>query len=168
MTHQVEKTLRVKLPKAKLWAVLEDYSAVENFAATVISSPIVGDKQTGLGAKRLCTFKDGSSLIEEIIDYKEGQGYRMELQEFSMPLNSMQSEIGVKEIDAETSELYMTTDFVVKGGPLGKLMGHLLMRPMMKGVFEKVLTGLAYYCETGQLIDDKMPSKEATQRLVVG
>jgi len=52
----------------------------------------------------------------------------------------------------------MSADFVVKGGPFGWLMGQLLMRPIMKGIFKKVMTGLAYHSSTGELVADKLPS----------
>jgi len=43
----------------------------------------------------------------------------MELSDFSLPMKSTHAEMGVKEIYSSRSEIYMTTDFVVKGGPLG-------------------------------------------------
>ncbi|MCG8521262.1 MAG: SRPBCC family protein [Pseudomonadales bacterium] len=168
MAHHTEKTLRVKVPAAKIWEVLGDFSSVERFATTIKTSPIVNEKNSGLGAKRKCTFHDGSSLVEEIVDFQEGQGYKMELSEYSLPLKSMVSEMRVKEVDANTSELYMSTDFVVKGGPLGWLMGSLVMRPVMKGVFQKLLSGLAYHSVTGKRIEKEMPPKEELDSLVLG
>ncbi len=71
MAHHAEKTIKVNVPAAKIWQVLEDFSSVERFATTIKTSPIVNDKNSGLGAKRLCTFSDGSTLVEEIIDFQE-------------------------------------------------------------------------------------------------
>ncbi len=167
MTHHTEKALKVNVPAAKIWQVLEDFSSVERFATTIKTSPIVNDKNSGLGAKRLCTFNDGSSLVEEIIDFQEGQGFKMVLSEFSLPLKSMHSEMGVKEIDANSSVIYMSSDFVVKGGPFGWLMGYLIMRPMMKGVFRKLLSGLAYHCVTGKLIGEKLPPNEELAKIIL-
>lgn len=160
MAHHTENTLKVNLPADKLWAILADFSSVEHFAATIKSSPIVGDIQSGLGAKRCCTFNDGSSLVEEIIEFQDGQGFKMELSEHSLPLKSMFAEMKVTAIDANSSEVYMSADFVVKGSPLGWIMGHLIMRPVMKGVFKKLMSGLAYYRETGERVAEKLPSNE--------
>ena len=55
----------------------------------------------------------------------------------------------------------------MKGGMLGKLMGALLMKPMMKGIFKKIMTGLAFYSKTGEEIDKKLPTKERYAELVV-
>ena len=167
MTHHTEKTIKVNVPAAKIWQVLGDFSSVESFATTIKTSPIVNDISSGLGAKRLCTFNDGSSLVEEIIDFQEGQGFKMVLSEFSLPLKSMHSEMRVKEIDANSSEIYMSSDFVVKAGPLGWLMGYLIMRPVMKGVFKKLLSGLAYHCVTGKLVGEKLPPNEELAKIIL-
>ncbi len=152
MTHHIEKEIKVNVPAEIIWQVLEDFSSVDNFAATTKASPIVNDISSGLGAKRRCTFNDGSSLVEEIIDFQDRQGFTMALSEFSLPLKSMQAEMGVKAIDADSSEIYMSSVFIVKAGPLGWLMGYLIMRPMMKGIFKKLMSGLAYYCMTGKRV----------------
>ncbi|MGF1694515.1 SRPBCC family protein [Vibrio lamellibrachiae] len=168
MAHHTEKSIKVNIPAEDIWQVLADYSSVERFATTIESSQIIGNIKSGLGTKRLCTFHDGSSLIEEIIEYKEGQSFTMVLSEYSLPLKSMQAEMGVKAIDANTSEIFMSSDFVVKGGPLGQFMGHFIMRPVMKGVFQKLLSGLAYHCVTGERIGKKLPSNEKLSAIVTG
>ncbi|OIQ20015.1 MAG: hypothetical protein BM556_05875 [Bacteriovorax sp. MedPE-SWde] len=163
MAHHVENKLVVNVSKNDIWKVLGDFSSVEKFATTIESSPIINEVKSGLGSKRLCTFQDGSSLVEEIVEFKDGHGFKMVLSEFSLPLKSMSAEMYVREIDGGKSEVSMKSDFIVKGGPLGWLMGSLMMKPMMKSVFKKLLTGLAYYSATGTEIGKKLPtSKELT------
>jgi len=167
MAHHCEKTLKVNIPAEKVWQALEDYSSIENFAMTIKSSASVNDINTGLGAKRSCTFNDGSSLVEEIIEYQAGQGYRMDISNHSMPLKSMQADMKVAAIDENSCEIYMSADFVVKGGPLGWVMGQLIMRPIMKSIFKKVMTGLAYHCATGELVSDKLPPNEKMANIII-
>ncbi|SFC56560.1 SRPBCC family protein [Pseudoalteromonas denitrificans] len=167
MAHHCANTLKVNVSAEKIWQVLEDYSGIEKFAMTIKSSASVNDISSGLGAKRSCTFNDGSSLVEEIIEYQIGQGYKMDISNHSMPLKSMQAEMKVNAIDANSSEIYMSADFVVKGGPLGWVMGQLLMRPVMKGIFKKVMTGLAYHSVTGELVGKKLPANEALTNIII-
>ena len=103
----------------------------------------------------------------KIIEYQEGQRYKMALSEFSLPLKSMQAEMRVKAIDANSCELYMSADFVVKAGPLGWLLGQLIMRPVMKSVFKKVMTGLAYHCATGERVGEKLPANEELATIII-
>jgi len=167
MAHHTEKSLTVNVSTDKIWQVLADYSSVERFAITIKSSPLVGDIQSGLGAKRKCTFNDGSSLVEEIIDYQDGIGFKMALSEFSLPLKHMEAEMKVTPLDENRSEIYMSSDFVVKGGIFGRFLGHFVMRPIMKGVFTKVMTGLAFHSATGKILDDKLPKNEDLEQIVL-
>ncbi len=91
----------------------------------------------------------------------------MVISEFSLPLKSMYAEMRVKEIDANSSELYMSSDFVVKAGPLGWLLGFLIMRPMMKSVFKKLMSCLAYHTVTGERIGEKLPPNEELAKIVL-
>ena len=167
MKHSVNQSLNVNVPAEKIWEVLGDYTSLENYASTVKSSSIVGDISSGLGAKRENTFYDGSSLVEEITRYQEGLGYKMKLSEFSFPLKYMNAEVGIKAIDSKSCTLSMSTDFVVKAGPLGWLMGLFIMRPMMKSIFKKQMNCLAYYCVTNQKINDKLPADDDLKRFVL-
>ncbi|MEW5008836.1 MAG: SRPBCC family protein [Cycloclasticus sp.] len=167
MTHHIEQTIKVNVPAEKIWHVMQDFSSVEKFATTIKTSPVINDINSALGAKRLCTFNDGSSLVEEIIEFKEGEGFKMVLSEYSLPLKSMCAEMRVKEIDANSCELYMSSDFVVKAGPLGWLMGFVLMRPMMKSVFKKLMRGLAYHTVTGKRVGEKQPSNKELAKIVI-
>ncbi len=167
MKHEVEKILRVNVTADKIWEVLGDFSSVERYASTIKSSPILGDISSGLGAKRLNTFYNGTSLIEEITAYQEGKGFKMKLSEYSFPLKYMNSEVGVKAIDAKSCELSMSANFVVKAGPIGWVMGFFMMRPMMKGVFEKQMRCLAYHCVTGKRIDEELPSDDELVKIIL-
>ncbi len=167
MAQHTEKTIKVNVPASKIWEVLKDFGGVENFAVEIKTSPIINDIKSGLGAKRKCSFNNGTSLVEEIIEYKEGKGYKMALSESSMPMKYMNTAMWVKEIDSKSSEIKMEAEFVLKGGPFGWLMGALMMKPMMKGLFEKLMTGLAFYCVDGKRLDGKLPSKEELANILI-
>ncbi len=124
----------------------------------------MGDKQSGLGAKRKVTMQhDGFSLIEGITEWQDGRGYKVRVSETASPLKSMQAELGVNQMDEGLSEIYWSVDFDVKGGPFDWLMGTLMMKPIMKGVLKKNVSGLAYYSATGKTIAGELPStKELT------
>lgn len=160
MAHHVENKMRVNVPANKVWEVLEDFSSVEKYAFSVDKSPLLEGKSSGLGTKRKCDFYDGTSVVEEIIGYQKGKGFKVELSEYSMPVKSLVAGMKVEEVDAKTSDISMEMDFVVKGGPFGWLMGFFMMRPMLRGVAKKVLTGLAYHSATGKIIGKSLPSKE--------
>ncbi|WP_281560238.1 SRPBCC family protein [Thalassomonas sp. RHCl1] len=158
MEHRVESAVKINATAEKVWEILDDFGAVEKFSFGLQKSPIIGDKQSGLGARRHCVFHDSSSVHEEIVEYEENKSFKVVLSEFSMPLKSMYVSFRVEKISDTSCEVSMEMDFVVKFGPLGALMGMVMMRPMMKGVQKKMLFGLAYHAFTGKTVGSKLPS----------
>ncbi|WDE05199.1 SRPBCC family protein [Thalassomonas viridans] len=166
MKHQVKSALKIKATAEKVWEILDDFGGVEKFSFGVEKSPIIGDKHSGLGAKRHCIFYDKSGVYEEIVAYQENKSFRVVLSEFSMPLETMYAGFRVEKISETSCEVFMDMEFVVKFGPLGALMGMVMLRPVMKGLQKKMLSGLAYHAVTGKTIGNKLPpGKELAQAL---
>jgi ribosome-associated toxin RatA of RatAB toxin-antitoxin module len=161
MAHHIETTLRVNAPAEKVWETLGDFSSIERFSSKVESSPIVGEVAAGLGTKRICTFYDKSTVVEEIVGYQEGESLDIELSEFSMPLESLRAQMKVTPVDDARSDVSFAMDFVVKYGPIGWLMGTIMMKPMMSRVTRDVLSGLAFHVVTGNTVGSEMPSAAA-------
>jgi len=167
MEHHVESTVQINAPAEKVWELLDDFGGVEKFSFGVEKSPIVSEKDSGVGAKRHCVFYDKTSVMEEIIEYEEKKSFKVVLTDFSMPLKTMYAGFSVEKVTETTCEVRQYMDFVVKFGPLGALIGIVMMRPMMKGLQKKILSGLAYHAFTGKTIGSEMPpSQELAQALV--
>jgi hypothetical protein len=159
MGHQVKQTIRARLPASKVWLVLSDFSSIEKTSISVEKSPLLAGAASGMGTKRKCYFHDGSTVVEEIIDYEEGRRFKIRLSEYSMPLKSLVAEMEVVEVDEETCQISMSMDFVVKGGPVGWLVGLLIIRQVLKRkVLKPELLGLAYHCATGMIVESTLPS----------
>lgn len=159
MTQYVERSLEVNVPAARVWTVLNDFSSIEHFSPTVKHSPVKGSKQSGLGAQRVCEFHDGTSAVEEIIDYREGESLKVELTDHPMPFKKFYAVMKVKPVTDTTSIVTMAMEFDVKFGPLGWLLANIAMKPMMKKVLKKILTGLAYHSATGKSVGKDLPGK---------
>ena len=167
MTHHVDQTIRINVPASKVWEVLEDFASIENFSSFVDSSPLLPGKTEGIGTKRICHFYDKTSVVEEIIRFEDGKSFDVVLTEYSMPLKSLHATMGVRAVNNATSEIYMSMDYVVKFGPVGWVMGALLMRPMMNKVLNSVLKGLAFHSSTGKNVSTKLPDDHEMDAIIV-
>ncbi|NKB24008.1 MAG: hypothetical protein GKR87_06455 [Kiritimatiellae bacterium] len=65
MEHHVESAVRINATSKKVWEILDDFGGVENFSSGVEQSPIIGEKNSSLGAKRHCVFYDKTGVHEE-------------------------------------------------------------------------------------------------------
>ena len=137
-----------------IWKVLDDYGAVYKFNPSVETSRILGEKKTGLEARRVCNFYDGSSLKETIIEYVPNQGYTFELSDFALPLKSATSHFQLEPLSENKSLLSVTLEFEPKFGPIGWLMAKLLMQPALTKALNGLTKGLDDYMTSGQLVGE--------------
>lgn len=158
MAHHITHTIRVNVSASRIWKVLNDFSSIERTSHAVESSPILTEITKGIGTRRKCYFYDKKTVVEEIIGYKEGHGFRMVLSEFSMPMKSIEAEFTVEKVDEKSCDVSMSMDFVVKGGLLGLILGALLLKPILKKkVLKSELIGLAYHTTSGKLVGKTLP-----------
>jgi hypothetical protein len=84
-----------------------------------------------------------------------------------MPLKSLHATMGVRAVNNNTSDIYMSMDYVVKFGPLGWVMGALLMRPIMNKVMKGILKGLAFHSSTGKDVATQLPGDHEIAAILV-
>ncbi len=148
----IQVTRNIPLPAATVWPTLAAYQGIHLFHPFVESVSSENHKNEGVGAHRTCHFYDGTSLDEVVTSWSEGKGYEVELSNFPMPLKEARARMSVTPLADGTARVSMAMDFRAKWGPAGWLMSQVMMKPMMKRLFGKILKGLAQHVETGDII----------------
>ncbi len=146
-------TRTIEAPAADTWRAIADYAHVDSFHPVVERVSMLSDSQHGVGTKRICHFYDGTSATELVTDWVEGESFRVELSDFSMPfVVKAEAEMRVTDQGPKRSSVTITMDFQVKGGALGRLAGAAMFRPMMQRMFKRVLDALDLHVRTGASI----------------
>lgn len=146
------KTLGISIDR--VWPLLD------NFADTWVYHPIVEDSGSlngttrGLGAERYCTMYGGEQVQERITEYDaENHRYKVEITDHGpFPLTHM--EVWVK-VDAEGQNRTTVTfegGFVPKFGPMGWVMGKLMMKRQFEAMMGQVIDGLESHLKTGLVV----------------
>lgn len=151
--HQVIVAREIKADLDTVWAVLDDFAGIYKYNPGVESSKITKGKTTGVGTQRICNFYDGTSLKETITHYNVKQGYAFDLSDFSLPLKMGRTEFAIKSDSAHVTTVTVTLSFIPKFGPLGWLMGKLLMKPMLGKALAGLTKGLDDHIRTGKIVD---------------
>lgn len=142
MIHQ-ERSLTIDATPAAVWDVLSRYMHIDEFAPRIESVDALTDGQAGVGSKRRNHFANGTSLVEEVTQWKPGTGYTVQLSDMAaMPLREASSEIRITPA-GEKSKVTWTFDYRVKYGAFGWLLGHTMMKMMMGKIIDANLRGLA-------------------------
>ncbi len=144
-----ERSLTIDAAPDAVWAVLDRFMHIDEFAPEIVSVDALTEGEIGLGSKRRNHFKNGTSLVEEVISWRPGEGYTVRLSDMAaMPLNEASSDIRIVEISGGASVTW-TFDYRVKYGPLGWLMGQSLMKIMMGKIIDANLNSLAEKAKPG-------------------
>ena len=148
MIHH-ERSRTIDAAPDAVWAVLSRYMHIDEFAPQITSVDALTDGEAGLGSKRRNHFANGTSVVEEVTDWKPGSGYAVRLSDMAaMPLQEAGSEIRISPTGGK-SKVTWTFDYRVKYGPLGWLMGQTMMKIMMGKIIDANLQGLAEKVRAG-------------------
>lgn len=118
LTYQIH----IDAPREKVWAILADLGAIQNFNPSVSKSYYTSESKEGVGASRHCTLLPTGAVEERIIDWHEGESYTIEIYEGEKtpPFKTNFGRISVKE-DGQGSVASMTFEYSLKYGPIGTL-----------------------------------------------
>ena len=143
MTHY-ERSLDIRATPQEIWAVLGRFMDIHEFAPLVTSVDALTDGEDGVGSKRLNHFDNGTSITEEVTHWEPNHMYRVRLSDIdAIPLHRSEAEISIASIDSGHSRVTWSTDYQVKYGVLGWLLGQTLLKIMMKKIIDANLHGLA-------------------------
>ena len=144
MIH-LNRTLKIDATPDAVWAVLGDFMHIDEFAPLIKSVDALTDGENGIGSKRRNHFENGTSLVEEVTEWKAAnRSFRIRLLDMeAMPLVEACSDMSVESVDGGRSQVNWSMDYRVKYGPFGWLLGQTMMRMMMSKIIDENLKGLA-------------------------
>lgn len=137
---QVEKTLNHS--KERVWkTVAEGFGDVSNYNPEIKSSKFDSEIRNGIGMKRHCDFQKSGYIKEEIVEWNEGQSFKLTFSESSVPMALLESQF---EFEEQNQQTIITQKFWYRmKAPMGWMSG--LMKGKMKQTLENGLKGLETY-----------------------
>lgn len=148
----------IAAPATAVWNVLDDFGGIHRYHPEVMASYSTNHLSTGLGAERVCTFKQGD-VLERIASYGPGQEMQVEIIDAGpFPLAAARATLRVKPLDGGHSRVTMEMTFTPKFGLAGKLMGPMMVR-QFSSLMTRVLESL------GDFVLSKPPSDDEAQKV---
>lgn len=149
----VNATREIKAPASKIWAALSDFGGIHLYNASVDRSPInEGTPPSGVGSERTCHLYDGNHIQERVVESVDEEKLAVEIFETSMPLKSALGVFTLVPTPSGGTRVTVSMTYVVKYGPIGKLMDVLMVKRMMGPSMSGLLAGLDHYVTTGNTI----------------
>jgi uncharacterized membrane protein len=151
----VNRELEIEAPAEKLWEILADFGNSQAWAPNVNQSALTkGDP--GVGCERECAVSGFGDVTEKIVAWEEGEGLSIRIEDVTM-MQSMQSNWSLTRLGADRTRVSVAIEAHPKFGPMGALMGALMMKPKIGKTMEATLQGLRYYALTGESVGAKVP-----------
>lgn len=144
MPETVESETRIQASRDDVWNVLSDVGGIHKWAAPVAEARL--DGEPGEGARRHCTFADGTAIDEEFTAWKDGELQRYEITG-DMPTESLTSEWRLEEADGETIVTYRAEFEPTEGTPAEAVAEEL------GGTGQFLVNALKTYVETGEVLE---------------
>ena len=120
--------IKINASPEKVWKVLSDLEAVEHYDPLVTRSRLVGSSHSGIGAARPMDLKPVGWLEERATEWEPNESLTIELYKCSTtPVKSLKHSYTLKP-DGEGTLVTERMEYVLKFGPIGKLMDALMVR----------------------------------------
>ncbi len=153
--------IRINATKEKVWEVLADFGGIYRWNPGVRHSYSTSESSHGLLATRHCELLKGDGYLDEqILEWREGESFKVDIYETNLPLHRNVVEFSV-EADGSGAIVTVTPNYVLKYGLLGWLMNQLVVRRKFQKGMEDLLIGLKYHIETGELVGERVPDMAA-------
>ena len=157
----VTSNVNIDAPPDKVWSVLADLGSIYKWNPGVAKSHTTSELTQGEGATRHCDLDDKNYLKERAFDWREGESFKIDVFESTLPLASNIVTFRVAPA-GDGTRVSVTADYKLKFGPVGALMDLLFAKRQFQQAFDGMMAGLKHHIETGELIGDAVPEAATT------
>ena len=155
-----EKNPRIRLQSQSLiresvvdvWQRLSDLSQVQHYVPFVKGSEIMTEQKTGEGVQRIAWLENQRTVQEEVIEWDDGQGYLLRLNDvsFFLPFHDMETRYRIESDDEQglQTDLAITLTVRPRFGLLGQWFLTPWITPRLQQQLDELADGVTTYFET--------------------
>jgi hypothetical protein len=147
--RQASTSIKINSNQEAVWDVLfNQFGDVNNFNPLIEGSKFTKGETGELGCERMCTLSPNNVVHERISRVEQGKNFDIEIFEGGLPMmDKMIGRFDIYVISENQTEVKITMNYTTKPA----FMGGLMKGKMIK-LFDKMVIGLKYHLETGDLV----------------
>jgi hypothetical protein len=143
----IRHEVQARCAPARIWSLLADLEAVQQYNPGVRAARIQGDKRMGIGAVRVCELLPKGRVLERVTHWEEGHVLGLEVAESAWPIHFMRWITRV-EPNHHGSRITQELEYRVKFGPIGWLLDRLAMERKLRTSLDGIFASLVRHAET--------------------
>jgi hypothetical protein len=132
----------------RVWSVLADLAAVQQYNPGVRHASVVGSQRTGVGARRACDLAPAGRVVERVTLWEDGRALGLEVAESDWPIHFMRWVTRLEPHERGT-RITQSLEYRVKYGPIGWLLDRLVMKRKLTKTLDAVFASLVRHVESG-------------------
>lgn len=148
----IQNTITVNTNKEKVWDLLFNrFGEVSLFNPLIDGSHYTKGSKCEVGTERRCDIDSKTYVHEKITSTRGNNGFDIDIIEGGLPMmGEMKASIDLEVLNNELTKVIFTINFSTKPTFMAGI-----MKGMIRKMFGKLLIGLKYHLETGQLVTKK-------------
>jgi carbon monoxide dehydrogenase subunit G len=146
-TTELRHEIRIDRTPDKVWPVLANLLAVRQYNPGVAAVEYASNRTEGVGAERICQFKQGGSARERIVGWESGKAITMEMVESELPFEFMRWRTEL-DPDGDGTVVRQTLEYRPRFGWFGRLLSVVVIRRNMDGALSEIFENLKRHVES--------------------
>ena len=144
---EITRDIVVNAPKDLAWTLLSKMEDIHKYHPYIKKSPRVTEIEEGEGCGRVCHFKNGMKLTEEVVEWENGNSFAIDIKGM-MGVKESQARISFTTLSEEQTKIHFSCTMNPKFGSVGKFMFGTMMKPMMGKMVDSLMEGMHDYVMT--------------------
>jgi hypothetical protein len=142
----LKEQVDILAPHHLVWATLEDFGGVSDWAPYMNRSKLVGSQQTGVGTRRIMHHDWGFNFEEMVTKWIDGEGYSFDVYRAPYPMKDVHENWSASHGNG-MSTVITQVNYSMRLGFLGRFIDWLLVRFVVRREMRSGLRGLKQYVE---------------------
>lgn len=122
---RLSSSVDIDAPPAQVWEVLADLGGIYKWNPGVKNSYATSEAGRGEGATRHCDLRPAGRLEERAFDWREGEGYKIDVYDSNLPLDHNIVEFTLQPQGEHRTRVTLRSEYQLKFGPVGALLDAL-------------------------------------------
>ena len=144
---QIQRIIEIDAPVETVWSKISNLTDIQNWSATVNEAHYHTDVQRGLGAGRTCDVKGFGTLVENVLEWKENESFRLSLEGLPVFVKDASGGWRLESLGANRTRATPTIDMQTRFWPVGALMEKFMLGPQFDKAIEGVQAEFKAYVE---------------------
>lgn len=134
----VERIIEIDAPIELVWSKISNLTDIQHWSATVTKSHYHTDLQRGHGAGRTCEVNGFGTLVENVLEWKENESFRLSLEGLPAFVKEASGGWRLESLGPNRTRATTFIDVHTRYWPVGALIEKLMLGPKFGKTVEGV------------------------------